>query len=181
MNKIEEIKRTSSLALNRNGKLLSISEQYEIFKKGESKHHDLIILRENSHGFNYFEIKEDLLLVIRKSTIDKICRKPTKTRHGHGDQINIKIIEEIFESANKIVYVIKNKYNNYAFIFDIKGKDNNYILVAMNPSKDIGRGYEVNDITSIYCKNNLKEYLEYCKNNKFIIKKVNARNLEYDS
>lgn len=177
MNKDREIKRISSIAINKHGKLKTVTEQYHEYLKGRFKPYDFMVARIDSKGFDYFDIDSNLLIVIRQSVIEKIFRESKIRKHGHGDSIDITIVEEVFNHPEKIIYVIKNNYDNYAFILDIKDKKNNYVLVAMNASKDISRGFEVNDITSIYGKYNLEEYINYCENNNnYKIKKVNAVN-----
>ena len=177
MDKNKEIKRISSIAINKDGKLKTIAEQYSDYLNGRFKPYDFMVAKIDSKGFDYFNIDSNLLIVIRQSVIEKIFRESKINKHGHGDSIDITIVEEVFNHPEKIIYVIKNNYDNYAFIFDIKDKKNNYVLVAMNASKDINRRFEVNDITSIYGKYNLEEYINYCdSNNNYIIKKVNSVN-----
>ena len=141
MNKNEEIRRISSIATDESGRLKTISEQYNDYLRGKFKSYDFMIAKIDSRGFDYFDIDSDLLIVIRQSVIEKIFRESNINKHGHGDSIDIMIVEKIFNHPEKIIYVIRNNYENYAFIFDIKDKKNNYILVAMNASKDINRGF----------------------------------------
>lgn len=172
MDKKEMIRRTSSIALDENGNLKPILKQYEDYLAGRFKSHDLMVLKADTKGFDYFDINKDLIMVMRQSVIEKITRLPTLKKHGHGDSIDFSIVDRIFNNVTNILYVIKNDDNNYAFILDLKANDNSYVLLSMNPSKDVGRGFEVNDITSIYGKNNLDTYLQICKDCNFkIIKK----------
>ena len=181
MDKKEMIRRASSIALDENGNLKPILQQYEEYLAGKFKSHDLMILKLNSKGFNYLGINEDLIMVMRQSVIEKITRLPTPNKHGHGDTIDFDIIDKIFNTNVEILYAIKNAYDNYAFVINKKANDNNYILISINHSKDIGRGFEVNDITSIYGKKDLNNYIEFCRENNYTIKKINARYLEYNS
>lgn len=177
MNINEEIRRVSSIALDENGNLRTINEQYSMYVAGKFKPYDYMVIKSDSKGFDYFDINQDLLIVLRQSVIEKITREEKLNKHGHADSIDFSMIDEIFRHPERIIYVIKNNYDNYAFIFNMKDRKSNLILVSMNASKNINRGFEVNDITSIYGKENLQEYIEYCENNSnYKIKKVNAVN-----
>lgn len=165
------IKSTSSIALDSNGNLKSIHEQYLDYISGKFTSHDFMVLKENSKGFNYFDINEDLILIMRQSVIEKILRLPSNEKHGHFDSVDFNLIQQLIEHPEKILYAIKNTNGTYCFIFDIMSKNNEYILLALNSSRNTGRGFEVNDVSSIYGKNNLEEYLSYCLKNNYLIKK----------
>ena len=153
----DAISRLSSRALDENGRLRSIRDQLSDYFKGLFNVYDKVVMSENSKGLGKYGINENQILSMNQSVVDKLFSDPIDG--GHNNSVDIDIIEEVINHPEDIVFAVRNNWRNYAFIYDIKGKDGNYILMSIKPNADSGVGFEVNNITSMYGKNDLQNYI----------------------
>ena len=154
----DAISRLSSRALDENGKLRSIKDQLSDYFKGLFDIHDRVVMNENSKGLGKYGIDENQILSMNQSVVDKLFSDPIDG--GHNNSVDIDIIEEVINHPEDIAFAVRNNWGNYAFVYDIKGKDGNYMLMSIKPNADSGAGFEVNNITSMYGKNDLQNYID---------------------
>ena len=163
------LQKLSSIAYNASGKLKSIKEQVSDYFSGKFKRYDLLVARENSNGLGDYGLDESRPMTMRQSVIDKIFSLPTGTKHGHGDSINGDIADYVVNHPENIVFAVKNDWGNYAFIYDVPGLDGNPVLMSINENRKPGAVLEINDISNMYGKRNLQDYIDDCESRGFDI------------
>lgn len=163
------LQKLSSIAYNASGKLKSIKEQVSDYFSGKFKRYDLLVARENSNGLGDYGLDESRPMTMRQSVIDKIFSLPTGTKHAHGDSINGDIADYVVNHPENIVFAVKNDWGNYAFIYDVPGLDGNPVLMSINENRKPGAVLEINDISSMYGKRNLQDYIDDCESRGFDI------------
>lgn len=100
---------------------------------------------------------EALQIIIKQSTLTKCIRPPKGSRSAHDLDRNI--VEALPKQINNPILLINEyKRNSFALISDYKDKDGNNILIAIKLNVSV-QNVTVNEITSLYGRNNLGIYI----------------------
>lgn len=154
-NILEEVKRINPNII-KDDKIQSFSQQLLDYVENRfNKKYPMIIAKE-VRGLNYIsDIESQKLLTINTSTIKKI-----KTVHSN---ISCSFISEIEDMLNNSVlgFTSKKFDSTKIIVLDEKDENNNQIIVAIRTDKTLATT-EVNEITSIYEKNRLFNYMTDC-------------------
>ena len=102
----------------------------------------------------------DLPIVMRQSTLTKCIRQTTGSRSAHNLPRNV--IETLPEQIKNPIFLISDsERNSFALITDAVDRVGRQILVALRLDTK-QKSLNVNEIKSVYGRDNLKEYLQRC-------------------
>lgn len=100
----------------------------------------------------------ELKIIINPSTIKKCMSESSEHYHGHG--LSADIMKQLPEQLRNPAMIFKgSKDNSLVAITELKDKENHEIMIAVSLSDQNGFR-EVNRISSVYGKENMKNYLE---------------------
>lgn len=101
----------------------------------------------------------DLNVIINQSTLKKcFATVATKRMNAHG--LSVDIVKNVPHYLRTPVMIFNgSKINTLVAITDVKDNENREIMIAVALQKQSGR-YEVNEITSIYGRNDMAGYLD---------------------
>lgn len=111
---------------------------------------------------------KDLDVIINQSTLRKIMSDDT-TKYRHPHNLDKKIIKAIpGELSNPIMILNGSEESSIVLISNLTDENNQNIIISckLNSEKSI---YEVNEITSVYPKNNITNYINNQLSNKKLI------------
>ena len=131
--------------------------QIEQYYNGNLKSNRVIIVGDTPNYLRKIGM-DNLPIVIKKSTLSKCIREPRGSRSAH--ELDRVVIESIpMQIFYPILAVNEEKRNSVALITDYKDKHGNNILIALK-KRTIVQNIPVNEIVSLYGRNNLATYLE---------------------
>ncbi len=112
-----------------------------------------------SNALSISGANEGLDVYINQSTIKKCTSEPSE-RIKHGHNLSKDIIKQIPQQLRNPILILKNQSENALIaITDLKDNNNKQIIIAVGLERRKNQ-MEINRITSLYGKDNFKNYLE---------------------
>lgn len=101
---------------------------------------------------------KDLPLIMKQSNLNKCIREKRGSRSAH--QIERTLIEKLPNMIKNPVLIVEDKSrSSFALISDVRDQNGNNLLIAIKTDECL-YGKQVNEVKSVYGKENVKEYLQ---------------------
>lgn len=135
----------------------SFQEQLERYYQGMMSSIEIISLGETPQPL--IELgAEKVPLVMKQSTLNKCIREKRGSRSAH--HLERTLIEKLPNIVKEPVLIVEEKdRNSFALLSDVQDKDGNNLLIAIRIGGNL-YGKKVNEVKSVYGKENLKSYLQ---------------------
>ena len=153
----KQIKKLSKNALKPDGTLKPLREQIDDYHRGYMKSGDYFVISNDTNYLSFADISADDFVISQK-VFNKIVSEK------HLDTMDERFLEIVFDNLDKAVLALNSKNPDHldkrTIIFDLPSWNGSYITMSLVPDVNKPGRVIVNEITTIFGRKNLRNYLE---------------------